>query len=43
VGHPVRRLSRTRIGPVRLGELKAGRLRELSDAEVGELLDSAGL
>ncbi|OSE47800.1 MFS transporter, partial [Salmonella enterica subsp. enterica serovar Newport] len=23
VGHPVRRLSRTRIGPVRLGELKA--------------------
>ena len=43
VGHPVRRLSRTRIGPVRLGELKAGRLRELTDAEVGELLDSAGL
>jgi 23S rRNA pseudouridine2605 synthase len=43
VGHPVRRLSRTRIGPVRLGELKAGRLRGLTDAEVGELLDSAGL
>ena len=43
VGHPVRRLSRTRIGPVRLGELKAGRLRELTDAEVGELLDAAGL
>jgi 23S rRNA pseudouridine2605 synthase len=43
VGHPVRRLSRTRIGPVRLGELKAGRMRELTDAEVGELLDSAGL
>jgi 23S rRNA pseudouridine2605 synthase len=43
VGHPVRRLSRTRIGPVRLGDLRSGRLRELSDAEVGELLDSAGL
>jgi 23S rRNA pseudouridine2605 synthase len=43
VGHPVRRLSRTRIGPVRLGELKAGRLRGLTHAEVGELLDSAGL
>jgi 23S rRNA pseudouridine2605 synthase len=43
VGHPVRRLSRTRIGPVRLAELKAGQMRELSDAEVGELLDSAGL
>jgi 23S rRNA pseudouridine2605 synthase len=43
VGHPVRRLSRTRIGPVRLGELKGGRLRELTDAEVGELLDAAGL
>jgi 23S rRNA pseudouridine2605 synthase len=43
VGHPVRRLSRTRIGPVRLAELKAGRMRELTDAEVGELLDSAGL
>jgi 23S rRNA pseudouridine2605 synthase len=43
VGHPVRRLSRTRIGPVRLAELKVGQMRELSDAEVGELLDSAGL
>ena len=43
VGHPVRRLSRTRIGPVRLGDLRSGQLRELSDEEVGRLLDDAGL
>ena len=43
VGHPVLRLSRTSIGPVRLGDLKHGRLRELDDREVGTLLDRAGL
>ena len=43
VGHPVRRLTRTRIGPVRIGELKQGSLRELSTDEVGALLDAAGL
>jgi 23S rRNA pseudouridine2605 synthase len=43
VGHPVRRLTRTAVGPVRIGSLKAGSLRELSADEVGALLDSAGL
>ena len=39
VGHPVRKLSRTAIGPVRLGRLKSGELRELTREELGELLD----
>jgi 23S rRNA pseudouridine2605 synthase len=43
VGHPVRRLTRTAIGPVRLSGLKAGETRELSRDELGSLLDSAGL
>ncbi len=43
VGHPVQRLTRTRIGPVELGQLKRGRLRELDRTELGTLLDGAGL
>lgn len=43
VGHPVRRLTRTAIGPVRVGQLKSGQLRELTSDEVGQLLDAAGL
>jgi 23S rRNA pseudouridine2605 synthase len=43
VGHPVRRLSRTRIGPVAIGELRRGSLRELTPDELGGLLDAAGL
>lgn len=39
VGHPVRRLSRTGIGPVRLGTLKVGELRDLTRDELGGLLD----
>jgi 23S rRNA pseudouridine2605 synthase len=39
VGHPVRRLSRTGIGPVRLGNLKVGQLRDLTQDELGGLLD----
>jgi 23S rRNA pseudouridine2605 synthase len=39
VGHPVRRLSRTAIGPVRLGNLPSGRTRELTREELGALLD----
>jgi 23S rRNA pseudouridine2605 synthase len=42
-GHPVQRLTRTAIGPVRIGTLKAGTLRELTADEVGSLLDTAGL
>jgi 23S rRNA pseudouridine2605 synthase len=37
VGHPVRRLRRERFGPVRLGDLAAGRWRELEEDEINEL------
>jgi 23S rRNA pseudouridine2605 synthase len=43
VGHPVRKLTRTQIGPVRLAGLRQGSVRELEDREVGALLDQAGL
>jgi 23S rRNA pseudouridine2605 synthase len=43
VGHPVLRLSRTRIGPVALGTLAPGKLRELTLDELGELLDASQL
>jgi 23S rRNA pseudouridine2605 synthase len=43
VGHPVRRLTRTAIGPVVLGRLASGEMRELSLDELGELLDNAQL
>jgi len=42
-GHPVRRLVRTAVGPVRLGELRSGRLRHLSDAEVAALYRAVDL
>ncbi len=42
LGHPVHRLVRVRMGPLRLGKLGPGRARELSDAEVGDLLKHAG-
>ncbi|MDR1807757.1 MAG: rRNA pseudouridine synthase [Propionibacteriaceae bacterium] len=40
VGHPVRRLARTRIGPIRLGDLPAGKTRELTRQELGDLWDA---
>lgn len=43
VGHPVRQLSRTKFGPIELGALASGTTRELSDDELGELLDLVGL
>ncbi len=43
VGHPVRQLSRTKFGPIELGTLAGGRLRELSDDELGQLLELVGL
>jgi 23S rRNA pseudouridine2605 synthase len=43
VGHPVRRLTRTSVGPVRLAGLRSGQLRELERTELGPLLDSVGL
>lgn len=38
LGHPVRRLVRVRMGPLRLGDLPRGRARELTAAERRELL-----
>jgi 23S rRNA pseudouridine2605 synthase len=43
VGHPVRRLTRTAVGPVLLRGLKVGALRELTRDELGTLLDAARL
>ena len=43
VGHPVRRLTRTGFGPVSLGHLPVGEMRELTRDELGELLDTVGL
>ena len=43
VGFPVIRLVRTKIGPIRLGELKSGRTRVLSPAEVASLQRAVGL
>ena len=43
VGHPVRRLTRTQIGPVKLAGIAAGDYRELTNDELGELLDSTSL
>jgi 23S rRNA pseudouridine2605 synthase len=43
VGHPVRRLSRLAIGPIKLGDLKPGQTRELTRDELGELFDLLGL
>ena len=43
VGHPVRKLTRTAIGPVLLRGLKRGTLRELTLDELGVLLDAARL
>ena len=40
VGHPVRELTRTGFGPIHLGGLRSGLLRELSRDELGELFDS---
>jgi len=42
VGHPVVALERVRLGPVRLGNLKAGESRRLSTAEVAKLRASSG-
>jgi 23S rRNA pseudouridine2605 synthase len=42
VGHPVRRLIRTEIGPIKLGDLKPGRTRRLGRAEVAALFAAVG-
>jgi len=43
VGHPVVELVRTRIGPVRLGGLRPGAIRELQDEDLAALYDAVGL
>ncbi|MGH2737091.1 MAG: pseudouridine synthase, partial [Actinomycetota bacterium] len=43
VGHPVRRLARTGVGPLMLGRLKPGTLRRLAPAEVRALYRAGGL
>ncbi len=41
IGHPVRHLIRTRMGPIRLGDLRAGHWRDLTAAEVAGLKAAA--
>ena len=43
LGHPVIELSRTGFGPLRLGKLGIGSIRELKQNELGALLDKVGL
>ncbi|RRD47526.1 pseudouridine synthase [Tessaracoccus sp. OH4464_COT-324] len=43
VGHPVDRLSRIAIGPIRLGQLAPGEVREVTSEELGKLLDIVGM
>ncbi len=41
--HPVSRLVRTDVGPIRLGNLKPGASRDLTTSEIGELYAAVGL
>lgn len=43
VGHPVIRLVRLEVGPIRLGNQKVGNVRPLGPQEIGHLLASVGL
>ena len=43
VGHPVRRLVRVSVGPVRLGDQRPGTLRPLTAAELAALYEEIGL
>jgi 23S rRNA pseudouridine2605 synthase len=42
VGFPVTRLIRTAVGPIRLGDLRPGGFRHLSNAEIGALFKAVG-
>jgi 23S rRNA pseudouridine2605 synthase len=42
VGHPVTRLIRTAVGPIRLGNLRPGGFRHLSNAEIAALFKAVG-
>lgn len=43
VGHPVIRLVRTQVGPIRLGDLRPGRTRVLNATEVASLMAAVDL
>jgi 23S rRNA pseudouridine2605 synthase len=43
VGHPVRQLTRIAIGPIQLTGMKSGEIRDLTNDELGALLDAASL
>ncbi len=43
VGHPVSRLVRVVVGPVKLGNLRPGATRDLTTKEIGELYAAVGL
>jgi 23S rRNA pseudouridine2605 synthase len=43
VGHPVSRLVRTTVGPIKLGNLRPGATRNLTTREIGELYAAVGL
>lgn len=43
VGHPIIDLVRTQVGPIKLGQLKSGHLRELTNKELGNLYSAVGL
>jgi len=40
VGHPVIELTRTAFGPIKIGDLSSGAMRELARDEIGALFDS---
>jgi pseudouridine synthase len=42
-GHPVSRLVRTTVGPVKLGNIRPGATRDLTTKEIGELYAAVGL
>ena len=43
IGHPVRRLKRVAMGPLRLGELSLGEVRPLSRGQLAALREAVGL
>ena len=43
VGHPVSRLVRLSVGPIKLGNLASGSTRDLTTKEIGELYAAVGL
>ena len=43
MGHPVKKLRRVQLGPLKLKGLQPGQWRELTDRELSELRKAAGL